>query len=197
MGEVRKFPSKISILLHPKQISVVSKKWQKKNQPFAHFLTISPSILSFPTSPFTISLLFPPHFPPFPCLFSLSSSFSLSLPFFPSSLPCSSFPLPSKISPQTFQGWATCPPCPPLVTPLLMLLNLFNPDIDCALFSVPFKLMGQTKICNRFGSLFCWINISYRCWLFSIFGNSGKDATHGNIHFVVFEHKIEFPVVWI
>ena len=60
---------------------------------------------------FIISLLFLSIFP-FSMPLSSLSSFSLSLPFFLLSHSFQNFP-------QTFQGWATRPPRPPLVTPLL------------------------------------------------------------------------------
>ena len=77
------------------------------------FHTFPPSILSFPLPPFTIFFLqFPFFFTPF---------FSFSLPLFSFFPLLSLFPpflLPSKIFPKTFQGWATHPRRPPLVTPL-------------------------------------------------------------------------------
>ena len=75
---------------------------------FSSFPFSFPSLFSFP---FLFSLL------PFPLLFSfLFPPFSLP-PFFFS-------PSPSKFLPRIFQGWASRPPRPPLVTPLLLTLTL-------------------------------------------------------------------------
>ena len=123
--------------VHPKQISIVSKsdkqkKKKKKKGPLLIFLYLSPFHFKFSSSPFTT--IFPSF--PFPfslfslSLFSLSSSFSLSLPFFP--LP-SLFPhFPFQNFPPTFQGWATRPPRPPLVTPLFNKLLIVTLRLSAA-----------------------------------------------------------------
>ena len=82
---------------------------KERKKVLCSFSYLFPSILSFSSSRFTISLLFPLHFTFFLALSSLSSSFPLSLPH---------FPFLSKFHPKLFQGWATRPPRPPLVTPL-------------------------------------------------------------------------------
>ena len=88
---------------------------QKRSSAYFQFHTVSflfnfnfsslPS--KFSSCPFKFPFFSSP-FSPFPCL---------SFPFFHFSLPFS-FPLFSflQIFPQTFQRWATRPPCPPLVT---------------------------------------------------------------------------------
>ena len=113
------YPLEISILVHPKQISAISKgdKKKKKKKVLCSFSYLSPFHLNFPPPLYNFPS-FPLHFHFSLPLFSLSSFFS-PFPFFslfPSPFPFSSFfPLPSKISPKTFQRWATHPP---LVTPL-------------------------------------------------------------------------------
>ena len=77
-------------------------KQKKKKGP------LSPYILSFSPPLLQLSILFPLHFPFFPCL-----SFPFPL-FFPLPSPFPHFPFLPKF-PQTFQGWETCPL---LVTPL-------------------------------------------------------------------------------
>ena len=70
-GVKRFFPVEISILVHPKQISVVSKcekkKERKKKSPLLGFILFYPSITNFPPSISQFFLLFCP-FPFFPCL---------------------------------------------------------------------------------------------------------------------------------
>ena len=89
----------------------VTSKKKKKKKVLCSFSYLSPSIFSF-SPPL---LQFPFFSSPFPIfslfslpLFFLSSSFSISLPFFLFSSLFQNFP-------QTFQGWATRPP---LVMPL-------------------------------------------------------------------------------
>ena len=110
-ARLENFPPKFPfILIHPKQISVVSKsdkqKKKKERKKKGPLLISIPSLLHFKfvSSPFTISPSFPSpffHFPFFPCLsfpfpphFPSPSPFpsSPSFPFFPH------FPLP-KFSP--------------------------------------------------------------------------------------------------
>ena len=87
------------------------KKKKKKKGPLLIFIpfpihfSFPPPLLQFPffTSPFSISSL---------PLFSLSSSFSLFLPFF------LLFPCLPKFSPKLSKVGVTCPTHPPLVTPL-------------------------------------------------------------------------------
>ena len=129
VGEVRKSPppKKYPFWYTPNKFQwfqqLTIKKKKKKKSSAAQFHTFLPSILSFPPPLLQLSLLSLPisHFPfSLASLFSfLSSSFSLSLPFFPSSFPFSSFP-PSfqNFTSKLFQGWVTRPPCPPLVKPL-------------------------------------------------------------------------------
>ena len=93
------------------------KRWQakkRKKKSFAHFYTFSPSVLSFPPP----LLQFPSPLSIFPCLFSPSLLFSPPPSLFPSSFPLSSLPPSFKNYPETFQGWGTRPPHPPLATPL-------------------------------------------------------------------------------
>ena len=142
VDEVRKFPPKISILVHPKQISVVSKqkvtRERERKKVICSFPYRSISHFKFSSSPFTTSLLFPLHFPFFPSLsifpffvasVSLSYSFSLSLPFFPLPSLFPHFPPSFQNFSPNFPRWATRPPYPPLVTPLLILCQSVN-DID-------------------------------------------------------------------
>ena len=102
------FP-KTSISVHLKQIfNIFSKSGKKKSS--AHFYTFPPSILSFSPPLLQFSLLFPLNFPF--SLFSQASSFSLSLPFFPSSFPFSSFPPSFQNFPPNFPRVGDSPTSP-------------------------------------------------------------------------------------
>ena len=90
----------ISILFHPKQISVVSKsdKQKKKKKVLSALIFIHfPFHFKFPR-PLLQFAFFSPPFSLFHCL-----SFPFP-PLFPSPFPFSSFPTSSRISLQTFQG---------------------------------------------------------------------------------------------
>ena len=120
-----RFPVEISILVHLKQISVVSKsdkqkkkkkkekekkrkekekekrkKKRKKKSPLLIFIPF-PLQFKFFSFPFTVSLLFR-----FISLFFLASLFPFLL-FLPLPSLFTPFSLPSKIFPKTFKGWAT------------------------------------------------------------------------------------------
>ena len=131
MGEVRKFPPKISILVHPKQFfsgfknKKNKKKKKKKDKVLCSLSYLSPFHFKFSSTILQFSLkfnslsMFP--FPIFPCLSFPFPPF-LPSPFpFPSSFPFSSFPPSFQNFPQTFLGWATRPLRPPLVTPLQII----------------------------------------------------------------------------
>ena len=91
VGKVRKFPPKISILVHPKQILVVSKSEKQKNKKKSSLLIFIP----FPLQFLVFLHNFPSPFSPFPfflaslfrflLFFSLPSIFSSSIisPFLP------------------------------------------------------------------------------------------------------------------
>ena len=103
-GRVRKFPPviEISILVHPKQITVISKsekqkkkkKKQKKKKVLCSFSFSPSSILIFPPALFPF---FPCFFFPFPPLFPTLLSFLFS-PFL----------IPKFVSQKTFQGCTVC-----------------------------------------------------------------------------------------
>ena len=92
------------------------KKKKERKKVLCSFSYPSPFILSFPP------LL---QFPFFSSPFSLASLF-LYLLFFPLPSLFTPFPLPSKITSQTFHRWATRPTGSPLVTPLAGELKKFS-----------------------------------------------------------------------
>ena len=175
VGKVRKFPLKIFILAHPKQISVVSKvtskkkkkkkkrkKEKKRKKVLWSFSYISPFHFKFSSSPFTIFTSFPSLFSLYCLSFSFPPLFPSPFPFFPLPSLFPHFPLPSKIYSQPFQGWATRPPRPPLVTPLFnnKLLTTTNAvliwdDKQPKQFNIFYNLLDFTLTWNQF-SLHLW-----------------------------------------
>ena len=113
------------------------KKWIAKKSSSAHFHIFPPSIFSFLkfSSPFFTILLLSIFLFSLP-LFSLSS-------YFPSPFPFPPFPFLPKFPPKTFQGWATRPHRPPVVTPLLLA------DFQCKHQILIFPLTNT-----------CWLQIS-------------------------------------
>ena len=94
---------------------------QQQEKVLCSFSYLSPFHFKFFSYLFTIFSSFPSSFSIYPFFL-----FSLFFPFHPLSLSLPFFPLPSfflispsfQNFPKTFQGWATRPPRPPLVTPL-------------------------------------------------------------------------------
>ena len=119
-----------------------------------------PGEISILVHPKQISYL-PPSFP-FP-------------PLFPSPFPFSSFPPSFQNFPSNFQGWATCPPHPPLVTPLRTVKNWHS-----LLIQVLSKALVPISLQCLFNKLSFQFAVFYTC---------------GPVEITVCSHRIQLPDV--